>query len=80
MSQGLAAAHAKGIVLRDLKPDNLFVTGAEPADVRSDVFSFGCVLDERLAGRRAFSRGSAIETLHGILMSDIKSRWEAFRA
>jgi serine/threonine protein kinase len=39
----------------------------EPADVRSDVFSFGCVLYEMLSGRRAFARGSAVETLYAIL-------------
>ena len=39
----------------------------EPADQRSDVFSFGCVLYEMLAGRRAFARNSAVETLNAIL-------------
>jgi len=42
----------------------------EPADARSDVFSFGCVVYEMLSGRRAFARGSAIETLHAILTDE----------
>jgi len=39
----------------------------EHADVRSDIFSFGCVLYEMLAARRAFASTSRIETLHAVL-------------
>ncbi|MFY9549592.1 MAG: protein kinase [Thermoanaerobaculia bacterium] len=39
----------------------------EPADARSDVFSFGCVLYEMLAGRRAFSGASPGQTMAAIL-------------
>jgi TolB-like protein/Tfp pilus assembly protein PilF len=39
----------------------------EHADVRSDIFSFGCVLYEMLAARRAFASASRIETLHAVL-------------
>jgi TolB-like protein/Flp pilus assembly protein TadD len=39
----------------------------ERADERSDIFSFGCVLYEMVAARRAFSGDSRIETLHAIL-------------
>ena len=39
----------------------------ERGDARSDIFSFGCVLYEMLAGRRAFARDSRIETLHALL-------------
>jgi eukaryotic-like serine/threonine-protein kinase len=42
----------------------------EPADARSDIFSFGAVLYEMLSGRRAFKGPSAIETMNGILKTD----------
>jgi eukaryotic-like serine/threonine-protein kinase len=40
------------------------------ADHRSDIFSFGCVLYEMLAGRRAFQKETAAETLTAILRED----------
>jgi serine/threonine protein kinase len=39
----------------------------EPADARSDIFSFGCVLYEMLAGKRAFEARTGVETMHAIL-------------
>ena len=39
-------------------------------DHRSDVFAFGAVLYEMLAGRRAFTGGSSVETLNAILASE----------
>jgi len=41
-----------------------------PADVRSDIFSFGAILYEMLSGRRAFRRDSAADTMSAILKED----------
>ncbi len=41
-----------------------------PADHRSDIFSFGTVLYEMLAGKRAFTGGSSVETMHAILNAE----------
>jgi Tol biopolymer transport system component len=43
---------------------------AQPADHRSDIFSFGSLLYEMLSGRRAFRGPSAIETMNAILKED----------
>ncbi len=42
----------------------------QPADARSDIFSFGAVLYEMLTGRRAFARETAAETMTAILKED----------
>jgi len=42
----------------------------ETVDQRSDIFAFGAILYEMLAGLRAFKRNSSIETLSAILKED----------
>lgn len=42
----------------------------ETLDARSDIFSFGCILYEMVAGKRPFSGGSAAETASAILRDD----------
>jgi serine/threonine-protein kinase len=42
----------------------------EAVDPRSDIFSFGAILYEMLAGEQAFARDSAFETAHAILHDD----------
>jgi tetratricopeptide (TPR) repeat protein len=64
IAAGLAAAHDKGLSHRDLRAENIFITGegwvkildfgltahGEPADIRSDVYNFGLLLRELLPG------------------------------
>jgi Tol biopolymer transport system component len=42
-----------------------------PADHRSDIFAFGAILYEMLAGQRAFKGDSAVETMNAILIRDL---------
>src|ERR1700723_2395083 len=109
VADGIATAHAAGILHRDIKPVNILITkggyakladfgiarstpertnetvtgtglvmGTVPymapqqasgrhVDARSDIFSFGVVLYEVLAGRRPFSGNTNLEVLHAIV-------------
>ena len=46
-----------------------------PADKRSDIWSFGCVLFEMLTGRRAFEGNDVAETLAAVVNAE--PRWDA---
>jgi len=42
----------------------------QPADLRSDLFAFGCVFYEMLSGQRAFGGDTAAEAMTAILKED----------
>ncbi len=44
--------------------------GAKPLDFRSDQFSFGSILYEMIAGKRAFSGKTAVETMSVIIQTE----------
>ncbi len=65
-----AAGTEPGVVLGTLGYMSPEQVRGQTVDARSDIFSFGAVLYEMLAGRRAFTGDSAADTLSAILMTE----------
>ena len=65
-----AAGTEPGVVLGTLGYMSPEQVRGKPADQRSDIFSFGAILYEMLAGRRAFHGDSAADTMSAILKED----------
>jgi len=59
-----------GVVLGTLGYMSPEQVRGQPADARSDIFSFGTILYEMLSGRRAFRGDSAADTMSAILRED----------
>ena len=59
-----------GVVLGTLGYMSPEQVRGKPADVRSDIFAFGAILYEMLAGKRAFHGDSAADTMSAILRED----------
>ncbi|MGH9505965.1 MAG: protein kinase domain-containing protein [Terriglobales bacterium] len=66
----LAAATQPGMVLGTVGYMPPEQARGQAADARSDIFSLGAVLYEMAAGRRAFQRDSAAETLTAIIREE----------
>jgi serine/threonine protein kinase len=70
-----AGATDEGVILgtaADMSPEQ---ARGQPVDKRTDIWAFGCVLYEMLAGRPAFAQGTISDTIVAVL--DREPDWEA---
>ncbi len=65
-----AAGTGAGVVLGTVGYMSPEQVRGQAADQRSDLFALGAILYEMLAGRRAFSAASSVETMNAILKED----------
>jgi TolB-like protein/Flp pilus assembly protein TadD len=65
-----ARATMPGVVLGTIGYFSPEQVRGEPADHRSDIFAFGCVLHEMLSGKAAFKRETAAETMTAALREE----------
>src|SRR5262249_12964714 len=69
----VGAASGPGVLLGTVGYMSPEQVEGRSVDHRSDVFSFGCVVYEAVAGSRAFAGSSSIDTLHRIANVDPSS-------
>lgn len=77
LTQSPTASHEatrQGVILGTAAYMSPEQTRGKPVDKRADIWSFGCVLYEMLAGRKSFGGETASDTIAGIL--ERNPRWE----
>jgi eukaryotic-like serine/threonine-protein kinase len=79
-SPTLASQTEPGIVMGTVGYMSPEQVKGQVADHRSDLFSFGAILYEMLAGRRAFRRETSVETMSAILKEDPQELTETGRS
>jgi Tol biopolymer transport system component/tRNA A-37 threonylcarbamoyl transferase component Bud32 len=70
LAMGAAAHTTEGVIAGTAGYMSPEQAEGRPVDLRSDIFSFGAVLYEMIAGRRAFMGASAISTLAAVMHED----------
>lgn len=66
----IAPATTPGMVMGTVGYMSPEQASGQPADFRSDQFSFGTILYEMVTGRKAFERKTSVETLSAIIRED----------